>query len=139
MHRVLGIGHWLLSTSLPCPHPNTHTRFIVFSFFSVCSIVRPPPPKRPIPPELEALIRLQHKSGQWRPSAEVHHCLGDYVPDPPDGVAEARWLTALCIVFIKCVSRWVVRQQRLLNRGPSPIFYLSVVVHQQCLRIRRCP
>ena len=30
MHRVLGIGHWLLSTSLRCPHPNTHTLYCFF-------------------------------------------------------------------------------------------------------------
>jgi hypothetical protein len=68
-----------------------------------CRVKPPPTPKRPIPKELEQLAALQTKNGQWKPSAEVYHCLGDYVPAPPDGVAEVRWLTTLCVAFIKWV------------------------------------
>jgi hypothetical protein len=88
-----------------------------------------PTPRRQIPEELERLRVLQLKNGQWKVCAEVHHCLGDVVPDPPEGVSEGRWLTALCVAFIKCVAR-------LLASVPAVACLCGVTVRCQPAAVR---
>jgi hypothetical protein len=67
-----------------------------------------------MPPELLSLLKLQQKNGQWKPSAAVFHALGDYVPDPKGGMADWRWVTALCCAFIRWGCRWGGGMARVL-------------------------
>lgn len=69
--------------------------------WKLCRPPKPPTPRRAMPPELLSLLKLQQKNGQWKPSAAVFHALGDYIPDPKGGMADWRWVTALCCAFIR--------------------------------------
>ena len=58
-----------------------------------------------LPERLSTLLHLQNKDGankgQWHQTPELVKLLGGHVPDPPSGVSEWRWWTALAMAFIR--------------------------------------
>ena len=61
--------------------------------------------QQPLPPRFRTLLALQitggEEKGQWHKSPELMKLLGGYVPDPPKGIEEWRWWTALGMAFIR--------------------------------------
>ena len=61
----------------------------------------PPPTPPAINPRLLRLLELQHEDGKWEESEELVEVLGGMLPDPPGGVVEWRWVTIVCLAFIR--------------------------------------
>ncbi len=64
------------------------------------------PPKPPmhesmLPPYLQTVVKLQEKDGKWQPSSDLTAALGGAIPDPPGGMTEWRWATALVMAFLR--------------------------------------
>jgi len=59
----------------------------------------------PLPPRFHTLLALQmvggEEKGQWHKSPEMVQLLGGFIPDPPNGIEEWRWWTALGMAFIR--------------------------------------
>lgn len=66
---------------------------------------KPTVKKTSLPPRFLTLLKLQKKGGkqkgQWHKSPELVELLGGYVPNPPKGVTEWRWWTALAMAFLR--------------------------------------
>jgi hypothetical protein len=61
--------------------------------------------QQPLPPRFHTLLALQKtggdEKGQWHKSIEMVNLLGGFIPDPPNGIEEWRWWTALGMAFIR--------------------------------------
>lgn len=61
--------------------------------------------QQPLPPRFYTLLAQQvvggEQKGQWHKSPEMVELLGGFVPDPPNGIEEWRWWTALGMAFIR--------------------------------------
>lgn len=60
-----------------------------------------PVERQPLPQELATILALQSNNGQWRPSNRLIQALGGKVPDPPPGVQDWRWATALAVIALR--------------------------------------
>ena len=61
--------------------------------------------QQPLPPRFYTLLAQQIRGGeckgQWNKTAEMVELMGGFVPDPPKGIEEWRWWTALGMAFIR--------------------------------------
>ena len=57
--------------------------------------------KSDMPPYLQAIVKLQDKTGKWFPSKDLYSSLGGAIPDPPEGISPWRWCCALVMAFMR--------------------------------------
>ena len=68
-------------------------------------------------PRLERVVALQERDGRWLPGPALTEALGGLVPDPPEGINDWRWATALATAFLKRRPEEVATTQAAFERG----------------------
>lgn len=92
-------------------------RFLLLTKQSFPQGLKEEEPLPELPPRLAVVVALQKEDGKWEESPELVEALGGLLPDCPEQVTSWRWITLLCLAFIRRHSEFFDQLQEVADKA----------------------